>query len=80
MSFTKSELDVLSAGLDMLIRAEGQAMTQHGSAGLRGGRGAILADRITQAMAALDKIEAEAQALAMAAQTAAQSSEPVAGG
>ena len=62
IDFTKDELQVLADAIDMMVRTEGNAMAQAGSAGLKDGRAAMLGHRMQTALSALAKIEAAAAA------------------
>lgn len=57
--FSKDELDVLATALDMMVRTEGGAMAQAGAAGIKDNRVVLLTRRLTLAISALAKIEAQ---------------------
>jgi hypothetical protein len=59
MDFSRIELETLALGLDSIIRGEAAAMGQHGIAGLKNGRAAALAERLTIAAATHDRIIAQ---------------------
>jgi hypothetical protein len=67
MDFSRIELETLALGLDSIIRGEANAMGQHGIAGLKNGRAAALAERVTLVADLHDRIGVEIQEIDAAA-------------
>lgn len=55
--FTASELQVIRSAIDMMVRTEGQGLTQTGINGLLEGRADILALRFADSISVLAKSE-----------------------
>lgn len=66
MELNRAELETLAAGLDVMVRNEGNALAQGGVAAIKSGRAALLANRLILAASLYERIGAEVQAIAEA--------------